>query len=316
MTRTILAALLGILLAFGFANARAQTQCIDQAPLPTTPTGVTGNFTSSFDGASLTGVLWRGSCPSNPATSSIFLRLTPTAGVPFVCDGGIVVQNGVQYTVAFFDGNLIGDSIITFCANLVVPTTFEVNSGYLFSAASGPQFDPNQAVTLFYGIAPIPVVSTSIPAGSGGSAAPIVLGGYLSGNWFNPAQSGHGFQLELTNQPNGAVPSENEMVAIWFVYTPDGTGQNWIYAQGPYDSTKNTVTLPATIFHGARFPFPLTNYNPADVQGTLGDWGSLTFTFTDCNNGTASWNSTATGYGNGSIPLTRLTSIQGTTCPQ
>jgi len=154
-------------------------------------------------------------------------------------------------------------------------------------------------------------------ANCGGVPTSIKLGGYLSGNWFNPAQNRHGFQFEFTNQSDSAIPSQNEMLASWYVYAPDGTGQNqWIYAQGPYDSTRNSVTLPATILYGARFPFPLTNYNPADVKGTLGDWGSLTFTFTDCNNGTASWNATAAGYGNGSIPITRLTSIQGTTCPQ
>jgi plastocyanin len=143
----------------------------------------------------------------------------------------------------------------------------------------------------------------------------IKLGGYLSGNWYNPAQGGHGFQFEFTNQADSAVPTQNELVAIWFVYTPDGSAQNWIYAQGPYDASKNTVTLPATIFHGARFPYPAGNFDSNALQGSLGDWGTLTFTFSDCNNGTASWTSTANGYGNGSIPITRVTSIQGTSCP-
>ena len=174
----------------------------------------------------------------------------------------------------------------------------------LLSPTPDPAWDAATGVTPWY-------------ANCGGVPTSIKLGGYLSGNWFNPAQNRHGFQFEFTNQSDSAIPSEKVMLASWYVYTPDGSGQNqWIYAQGPYDSTRNSVTLPATILYGARFPFPLTNYNPADVKGTLGDWGSLTFTFTDCNNGTASWNSTVAGYGNGSIPITRLTSIQGTTCPQ
>jgi hypothetical protein len=119
----------------------------------------------------------------------------------------------------------------------------------------------------------------------------------------------------LTNQPDAGVPSQKEMVAIWFVYTPDGKNQNWIYAQGPYDSNENTVTLPATIYHGAKFPAPLSNFDPNDLVGTLGDWGTLTFSFTDCNNGMASWTSTENGYGSGSIAITRLTSIDGTICP-
>ncbi|MDE2256229.1 MAG: hypothetical protein KGK05_00515, partial [Xanthomonadaceae bacterium] len=47
---------------------------------------------------------------------------------------------------------------------------------------------------------------------------PITLGGYLSGNWYNPNQGGHGFQLEFTNFATGGTTFN--MLAIWFVYTP------------------------------------------------------------------------------------------------
>jgi len=158
------------------------------------------------------------------------------------------------------------------------------------------------------------------------NAAPTAmnLGGYLSGNWFNASQGGHGFQLEFTNRSTGATTAD--MVAIWFVYTPngsaanDGSGQNWIYAEGDYDTTKNSVTLPAILLTGAKFP---PNFNGADVRRVSGDasttWGTLTFTFTDCNNGTASWHSNVPGYVGANdtpLPITRLTQIAGTTCPQ
>ena len=126
--------------------------------------------------------------------------------------------------------------------------------------------------------------------------------GYMSGNWYDPARSGQGVQLEFIDQNNTAI-------AVWFVFGPDG-GQNWIYAQGTYDSTKATVTLPATMKTGARFP-PL--FKPSDVQST--SWGTITLAFTDCNNATLSWNSTLPGYGIGSMTLSRLTSIRGTKCP-
>jgi len=155
------------------------------------------------------------------------------------------------------------------------------------------------------------------------AATSIPLGGYMSGNWFNPNQGGHGFQLEFTNHSTGATTSD--MVAIWFVYTPtgstatDGSGQNWIYSEGDYDTTKNTVTLPALLLSGAKFP---PNFNPADVRRISNDasttWGTLTFTFTDCNNGTVSWHSTVPGYNNANdtpLAIQRLTQIAGTTCP-
>jgi plastocyanin len=154
----------------------------------------------------------------------------------------------------------------------------------------------------------------------------ITLGGYLSGNWYNPAQGGHGFQFEFTNLSTGT--NTFSMIAIWFVYTPaastvnDGSGQNWIYAQGNYDTTKNTVTLPAILQTGARFP---PNYSAGDLRrvGTGPNppnlWGTLTFTFSDCNNGTVSWHSDVPGYNNANdtpLPIQRLTQIAGTACPQ
>ncbi len=127
----------------------------------------------------------------------------------------------------------------------------------------------------------------------------------ISGNWDDPTvgQEGHGFQFEI-------LPG-NGILAIWFVFTPDGTGQTWLYSQGSYDPASNTVTLPTYISVGAKFP---PNYKVSDRH--LTQWGTLTFTFTDCNHGTASWTSTAAGYpATGSFPIARVTSIAGTTCP-
>jgi hypothetical protein len=143
------------------------------------------------------------------------------------------------------------------------------------------------------------------------------LGGYLSGNWYNPEQDGHGFQLEFTN----AIDQSNGLpiaLAIWFVYTPDGTGQNWIFAQGTYDGTKSAVTLSAMLFTGPNFP---PNYNPADLKTVPADgqWGTLTFTFSDCNHGTVMWHSDLAGYNSANdvpLPIVRITQIAGTSCPQ
>ena len=153
----------------------------------------------------------------------------------------------------------------------------------------------------------------------------IKLGGYLSGNWFMPSQGGgQGFQLEFTNAP-GSAPGLKSALAIWFAYTPagsalsDGSGQNWIYAQGDFDPATSSVTLPAVLLAGARFP---PNFNGADLHRVPNDsslWGNLTFAFSDCDHGTVSWHSDLTGYGNANdTPTTiqRLTQIDGTSCPQ
>jgi len=158
------------------------------------------------------------------------------------------------------------------------------------------------------------------PGGSGMSGVitvnavappPITLGGYLSGSWYQgPGLGGQGFEIEFTAQ-------SSIVVAYWYVYTPDGSGQTWIYAQGTYDTSQSSVTMPATLLTGAKFP---PNFNPADLPATPPDWGTVTFTFSDCNTGTVSWTSgfsTPQGtYASGSMPIHRLTSVAGTSCPQ
>jgi hypothetical protein len=135
------------------------------------------------------------------------------------------------------------------------------------------------------------------------------IAGYISGNWFNVDQEGSGFQIEATNSMD-AASGLPVMLAIWFTYAPDGSSRNWIYAQGTYDPTKATTTLPAFLSAGGKFP---PHIQTSDV--TSEPWGTLTFTFTDCDNGIASWNSIVPGYGSGSLPIVRLTSIDGTVCP-
>ena len=129
------------------------------------------------------------------------------------------------------------------------------------------------------------------------------LDGYMSGNWFNATQSGQGFQMEFTDEANTAV-------VIWFTFAPDGSGQqNWIYAQGTYATDSHSVNLPAVVSTGARFP---PNFHSQDITQTY--WGSLTVSLTDCNHGIIAWESALAGYGSGSMPITRLTSIAGSAC--
>lgn len=134
-------------------------------------------------------------------------------------------------------------------------------------------------------------------------SAGVTVDGYMSGSWYDPDHSGHGFDIDITDQ-------DNQVVAYWFNYAADGSGrQVWFYAQGTYDPTRNSVTLNAGITDGASFP-PM--FDSGDVKVT--PWGTITFTFTDCNHGTASWHSILPGYGSGSIPIARLTHIKGTAC--
>ena len=57
---------------------------------------------------------------------------------------------------------------------------------------------------------------------------------FLSGSWYNPAQDGHGFSVE--------VLPDNRTVLYWYVYHPDGT-PTFIVASG--DNIGNTVRADA-----------------------------------------------------------------------
>src|SRR5262249_28580793 len=118
---------------------------------------------------------------------------------------------------------------------------------------------------------------------------------------FDQDQSGHGFAIEV-------LPG-NAMLAQWYVYTPDGA-PTWIVATGPVSG--NTAVLQGfqKVGAGGRFP---PGFDPSRLQNL--PWGTLTFTFTDCTHGQASWQPIVAGYTDGSVPITRLTLPAGLSCP-
>ena len=132
-------------------------------------------------------------------------------------------------------------------------------------------------------------------------AAKFTIGPGITGNWFDPDESGHGFSVE--------VLPDNQMLAQWYVFAPDG-GQVWIAATGPISG--DTAVLQGYREEGAGARFP-PNFDPTQLQAQL--WGTLTFTFTDCNHGHVRWQSVIAGYVSGSVPISRLTMPAGLTCP-
>ena len=159
--------------------------------------------------------------------------------------------------------------------------------------------------------------ATLLPDGSilvaGGSAASGTLssaeldttpatgatGAGFTGSWYDPAQSGHGLILE-------DLPG-SEFLAAWFTFNPAGTQQSWFLGVGTYYSGRATITSVLQPTGGRWIP----NFDPTKIVNNA--WGSLTFTFTDCDHGKVDFNSTL-GYGTGSMSLTRLTQPAGFAC--
>jgi len=123
-----------------------------------------------------------------------------------------------------------------------------------------------------------------------------------SGNWFNPAQNGHGFELEV-------LPGANPLLVVdWFAYAPDGAP---VWLQGAGAISGNTAQVPLQIYDGPGAQFP-PNFDPGAV--TPHDWGTATFTFTNSTQAQVTWNSTVAGYGSGTQPLQPILRIDRRTC--
>ena len=128
------------------------------------------------------------------------------------------------------------------------------------------------------------------------------LGPGLSGNWNNTAQDGHGFQFEVLKEPAGIV------TVFWFVFD---NNRNQAYIVGAAAIDGNKIVMNAGRRLGARFP---PNFLSADAVGA--PWGTLTFTFTDCDHGHVEWTTTDPAFNaSGGMDLQRVTQLAGTTCP-
>jgi minor extracellular serine protease Vpr len=118
----------------------------------------------------------------------------------------------------------------------------------------------------------------------------------FSGPWFNPAESGHGWFVEMLEGPG----DEQRLNVYWYVYT-DGKPA-WILATGVLDG--QTATLDAWITRDGQFP-------PAVGAVNVIPWGTMRFQFGTDGAGTASWTTSYAGFSSGSLPIVQLARIAG-----
>ena len=122
--------------------------------------------------------------------------------------------------------------------------------------------------------------------------------GWMSGNWYNVEQSGHGLQIEVLN--NGRA------VVAWYTYDSDGTPL-WLFGVGSTGPT--TIDAPLSRFEGGR---PPPGWPQAEVAAE--PWGEVSITFSGCEAGVLGWESDDPDFGTGEIAIQRLTSIGGQRC--
>lgn len=231
-------------------------------------------------------------------------------GADFVVEVGGTSDTFSPSTVTINTGDTVTFKLVSGSHNVVSDTgLFRCANGCDASGGSGAPASNNWSVTLPFNTAGTYGYYCQPHGGPGVGMhgtirvnAPVFsITPGLSGLWYNQAQSGHGFDIQFPG--NGAA------LAVW--YTFDSAGNNiWIIGQGTYSGNKATLSAYTTT--GGFFP-PNFPADPAKIGRP--PWGTLTFTFSDCNNAVAAWVPLVAGYVSGTMSLTRLSGIGGLTCP-
>lgn len=124
-----------------------------------------------------------------------------------------------------------------------------------------------------------------------------------SGSWFDPANSGVGFNVEIANNADGSGP-----IALVYWYNFGEQRQFWLLGLSSFEWGDSEVTVDLLS-------------NPGDEEGTgfqsppeskFSNFGTLTLRFDDCANGSFSYDMPE--YGSGEITVTRLSRPEGFNC--
>ncbi|MGA8278456.1 MAG: hypothetical protein WB784_09695 [Rhodanobacteraceae bacterium] len=142
----------------------------------------------------------------------------------------------------------------------------------------------------------IPSFDSRVPPRPADPAPPIDA--RYSGEWFDPDRNGEGIVLEVLD---GGVAD-----LFFFTYPPAGDPgqQAWMTGTGTIDGA-------GIAFEDVRRPQTIATPNGTRVEQT--PWGRIWLTFDDCNNGEMRWEG-PDGWGNMTVPITRLTALAGLGC--
>ena len=121
-----------------------------------------------------------------------------------------------------------------------------------------------------------------------------------SGAWFDPAHNGEGWNVE-------ELPDGRSQV-YWFTYDANGE-QAWTTGVSPTSGASMTIAQNLRPV-GTRFG---SGFNASQV--TLQPWGSLQLQLSSCSGpGTATWQSSDTAFGSGTLQPRLLTQVAGAVC--
>ncbi|MEO8673018.1 MAG: hypothetical protein ABI411_17000 [Tahibacter sp.] len=162
------------------------------------------------------------------------------------------------------------------------------------------------------------------PGVAPGGLVGMPINGYLTGNFFDPAHSGEGIDIEIGEVPD-STNGIRYLALNWYTYSDDGFA-SFITGGGPLSDASNNNTATRSVTVPVKYRLAGGFGGNFGANTTLLDWGTATLKFISCSTLQLSWQSnpglpaTAPGRGpngagtTGSRTWTRASSINGLTC--
>ncbi|HEX6834466.1 MAG TPA: hypothetical protein VF132_13095 [Rudaea sp.] len=181
---------------------------------------------------------------------------------------------------------------------------FNFNQAFKLTVDNLIPNDPNR-FTIY------PMLAYTPPA----NPAPLPINGYLSSAYYDPNHSGEGMEIQIYD--NGDH-STRTFFAAWYTFDPLGL-PFWLTAQGTFPiATSNGALVNALTNVPA---FYVTNGGFAGnfgAKATSNSWGTMSFSFPDCNHVTFSYNgntgTTQGPSGSGTKTWQRLANVNNLVC--
>ena len=133
------------------------------------------------------------------------------------------------------------------------------------------------------------------------AASPPIITKSFTGGWYDPAKNGQGFLLEIIN-----TNQQKKALTTWFTFDMSGQ-QLWLIGIG--EISNQNIHFDMVIPEGGQFG---ELHDPNNINNTA--WGTVTFTFNDCNSGQVTWQPQVGGFDAGSMPVVRSTAIHNLNC--
>jgi hypothetical protein len=223
-------------------------------------------------------------------------------------DGGLATEGGLNRTVD-------GDGMRVWAGLRDDPFFFDLAAFNATRDTLVPSFT-NPGTNFFAGLDTLAIAfAIDSDRVTGGGANPVLkvyastqrigdagIGAGITGIWRDPANPGQGVVLEVID--GGPDPAPNRMVAYWSTFTNGGLPLN-LYGVGDIDG--DAASVPVANNRDGRFP-------PASVAPDSQAFGTLDFSFEDCNTGSMAVAPTRSGFAPVTVPLQRLTQVLDLPC--